>query len=87
MLRHTNATVFTTNKPPGNAATLDVVARIQGRVVVVVNLACRCTCVKCAVKRLDLSRPELEVTGGVITIARESNLGRSARKHVQDFPV
>lgn len=83
----TNATVFTANKTSGNAAALDVVTCIQSRVVVVANLAGGFTRIESAVERLDLSRPELEVTCTIVTVTREGNLGGSTRKHIQDFSV
>ena len=83
----TNAAVFTTNKPSGNTATLDVFACIHGGVMIVIDLPGRFTCVKSAVERFDLSRPELEVASGTVTITREGNLRGSAGKHVQNFPV
>lgn len=83
----TDTTVFTANKTSGNAATLNVVACIKSRVVVVANLPGRFARIKSAVKRLDLSRPELEVTCGIVTVTREGNLGRSIGKHVQDLSV
>jgi len=43
--------------------------------------------IKCAVERLDLGGPELEVTCGIITVTREGNLRGSAGKHVQNFAV
>ena len=85
--RLTNTTVFTTNKPSGNTAALDIVACIPGRVVVIANSPSRFTRVKGAVERFDLSRPELEVACGIVTVTREGNLGRSIRKHVQNFAV
>ena len=83
----TNTTVFTTNKPSGNTAALDVVACIPGRVVVIANSPSRFTRVKGAVERFDLSRPELEVARRIVTIAREGNLWGSIGKHVQNFAV
>ena len=83
----TNTTVFTANKPPRNAAALDVVTGIQGCVVVVANLPGGFALIKSAVKGLNLSSPELEVACGLVTVAREGNLGWSTRKHVQNFPV
>lgn len=83
----TNASVFTTNKPPGNAAAFHIVAGIQGRIVVVADFPGGLTGVKRAVERLDLSRPELEVAGSVVTVAREGDLWRSVGKHIQNLPV
>jgi hypothetical protein len=87
MSRPTYATVFAANKPSGNTAALDIVACIQGRVVVVANLLGRLARIECAVKRLDLSRPELEVACRIVTVTREGDLRRSIRKHVQNFAV
>ena len=86
-LKLTDATIFTANKSSRNAAALNVVTRIQSRVVVVANLAGGFTRIESAVERLDLSRPELEIACGIVTVTREGNLGRSIRKHVQDFSV
>jgi len=83
----TNATVFAANESSRNAAALNVVACVQGRVIIVANLPGRFTGVKSAVKRFDLSRPELKVTCSILTITREGNLWGSTRKHVQDFAV
>lgn len=83
----TNATIFTANESSGNAAALDIVARIQGRVVVVANLPGRFTRIKSAVKGLNLSRPELEVACGVVGVTREGDLRGSTREHVQDLSV
>lgn len=83
----TNATVFAANKPSGNTAALDIVARIRGNVVVIANSPGRFTSVKCAVERLYLSCPELEVARRIVTITREGNLRGSIRKHVQNFAV
>jgi hypothetical protein len=82
-----NAAVFATNEPPRYTATLDIVARVQCRVVVVANLPSRFTRVKRAVERFDLSRPELEVTGSCVVIAREGNLWGPIRKHIQNLAV
>jgi hypothetical protein len=78
----TNAAVFTADKPSSNATTLDVVAGILGDVIVVVGPPRRFASVKCAVKRLDLSRPELKVAGAGITVTREGNLGGSTGEHI-----
>ena len=83
----TNATIFAANKPSGNTAAFDVVTRIRGHVVVVANSPGRFTSVKCAVERLYLSCPELEVARRIVTITREGNLWGSTRKHVQNFAV
>ena len=83
----TNAAVFTANKPTGNTTALDVVACVQGCVVIVANLPGGFARVECAVERLNLSRPELEVARRIVTIAREGNLWGSIRKHVQNFAV
>jgi len=53
----------------------------------VANLPGRFARIKRAVKRLDLSRPELEVACGISTVTREGDLRRPARKHVQDLSV
>jgi hypothetical protein len=78
----TNAAVFTANKPPGNTAALDVVACIQGCVVIVVDLPGRLTRVERAVERLDLSRPELEIAGSIFAVTRKCNLRGSIGEHV-----
>jgi len=70
-----NAAIFTTNKPPGYTVALDVVARIEGGVVVVAS------------RKIRLEPSRLEVAGGVGAVTREGNLWRPAREHVQGFPV
>lgn len=85
--KRTETTILSTNEPTGHALALNLVALIEGLVLVVTVLCTRVALGELAVERLDLCSPELEVTHVGLLVAAESNLWRAVGKHIQDLPV
>ena len=83
----TKTTVLSTNEPARDALAFDLLALIEGLVLVITTLCTRFALRELAVEGLNLCSPELEMAHVRLLVAAESNLRRPVRKHVQDLAV
>ena len=85
--RHTNTPVLSADEAARYTFALNVLAVVDRGVPVEPDFLARVAFAQLAVERLDLCRPELEMTQVVLLITAEGDLWRTVGEHIQDLAV